>query len=125
MRVEIISKAQAICDTPIHYGDFVSVHYNGTLEDGTWFDSTSLKNEPFVFQIGAKKVIPGWEQGLINKCKGDRILLTVPPHLGYGHRAVGSIPEDSTLIFSIEVVEVIPFLQAQQQFQQNPDEFDY
>ena len=107
-------KQNTKCTHKIGFGDMLKVHYNGTLEDGTMFDTTSIKGEPFQFQLGGRQVIPGWEQGLLNKCEGDRIVLTIPPHLGYGDRTVGMIPANSVLNFEIEIVSATPYQQMQQ-----------
>ena len=62
------------------------VHYHGTLTDGTIFDSSFEKNEPFIVQIGVGQVIKGWDQGIIGMCVGEIRELTIPPELGYGER---------------------------------------
>ena len=85
----------------------VTVHYTGTLQDGTVFDS-SLKpgREPFRFTVGAKQVIEGWDQGLMGMKVGEKRKLTIPPKLGYGDKDMGVIPSNSTLIFEVELLEV-------------------
>jgi peptidylprolyl isomerase len=90
-------------------GDSVAVHYVGRLTDGTQFDSSydSPTGEPFRFLIGAGAVIPGWEQGVPGMRVGGKRRLTIPPHLAYGNRQVGSIPPNSTLTFDIELVEIV------------------
>ena len=91
---------------PIRLGDHVKVHYNGTLSDGTLFDTTSIRGEPISFQIGTQKVIQGWERGLLGKCKGDELTLIIPPHLGYGSSDNGVIPPNSVLYFDIKIDQV-------------------
>jgi len=86
-------------------GDMVTVHYTGTLPDGTKFDSSKDRNQPFSFKVGGGQVIVGWDEGLRLLNVGDKAILTVPSGLGYGERAVGKIPANSTLIFEIEVIE--------------------
>lgn len=87
----------------------VKVHYTGTLIDGTVFDSSRDRGQPFEFLIGAGEVIEGWERGVNGMRVGGRRRLTVPPHLGYGRRGVaGAIPGGATLIFEIELLEVVP-----------------
>jgi FKBP-type peptidyl-prolyl cis-trans isomerase len=90
-------------------GDTVSVHYTGTLPDGTVFDSSVERGQPFSFTLGEGMVIPGWEQGIEGMMVGGKRTLTIPPHLAYGERGVpGTIPPQSTLIFDVELIEVNP-----------------
>lgn len=90
-------------------GDRVSVHYTGRLLDGTQFDSSVERGVPFEFSIGAKQVIEGWEIGVVGMKKGGKRKLKIPPHLAYGR--TGSPPKigpDATLLFDIELLEIIP-----------------
>lgn len=87
-------------------GKELSVHYVGTLEDGTVFDSSRTRGAPFPFTLGARQVIPGWDLGLVGMKVGGTRMLIVPPELGYGDRQNGPIPPNSTLIFIIELLEV-------------------
>lgn len=89
-------------------GDVVKVHYVGKLTDETVFDSSIEKGKPFQFTVGNGQVIAGWEEGVALMNAGDRMILTVPPHLGYGQRKVGKIPANSTLIFEIELLKILP-----------------
>lgn len=84
----------------------ISVHYTGSLEDGTKFDSSYDRNSPLSFPLGAGRVIQGWEQGLLDMCPGDKRKLTIPPELGYGSRGIGPIPGNAVLIFETELVEI-------------------
>jgi len=90
----------------VESGDTVVMHYKGTLEDGTQFDSSYDRGEPFETQIGVGKVIQGWDQGVPGMKVGGKRKLTIPSELGYGEQGQGSIPPNSTLIFEVELLEV-------------------
>jgi FKBP-type peptidyl-prolyl cis-trans isomerase len=88
-------------------GDTVTVHYVGTLEDGTKFDSSRDRNEPYQLTLGAGGVIDGWEEGLVGMRVGGLRKLVIPPALGYGDQAVGDvIPANATLVFEIELLSI-------------------
>jgi FKBP-type peptidyl-prolyl cis-trans isomerase len=87
-------------------GDTLVVHYVGTLEDGTQFDSSRDRGTPFTFTLGEGKVIDGWEQGMLGMKVGGMRTLVVPPHLGYGATARPGIPANSTLTFEVELLEI-------------------
>ena len=87
-------------------GDTVTVHYVGTFTNGTKFDSSYDRGQPYPFQIGAGRVIAGWEQGVPGMKIGGKRRLTIPPSLAYGNQAVGSIPANSTLVFDIDLVSI-------------------
>lgn len=88
-------------------GDVVVAHYTGWLTDGTKFDSSVDRKEPFEFVLGRGQVIKGWDQGIASMRVGDKVKLTIPPDLGYGARGAGGvIPPNATLIFEIELLDV-------------------
>jgi FKBP-type peptidyl-prolyl cis-trans isomerase FkpA len=89
-------------------GSAVSVHYVGTLTDGTKFDSSRDRGQPFTFIIGQGKVIRGWEQGVVGMRVGGTRKLVIPPHLGYGEAGQPpTIPGQATLHFEIELLHVV------------------
>ena len=105
---DLVVQDLVVGDGPVAaVGNSVAVHYVGRLLDGTQFDSSYDRGEPFRFIIGAGAVIPGWEQGVPGMRVGGTRRLTIPPHLAYG--AAGrppAIPPNSTLTFDIELIEI-------------------
>ena len=87
-------------------GKKVSVHYTGWLTNGTKFDSSRDRGQPFDFGLGAGQVIKGWDEGVAGMQVGGRRRLEIPPSLGYGERGVGPIPAGATLIFHVELLGV-------------------
>ena len=84
----------------------MTAHYTGTLTDGTKFDLSKDRGRPFSFRLGGGQVIRGWDEGVVGMREGGVRKLTVPPHMGYGDRAAGKIPANSTLVFEIELIKV-------------------
>jgi FKBP-type peptidyl-prolyl cis-trans isomerase FkpA len=88
-------------------GQAVTVHYTGWLTNGTKFDSSLDRKQPFSFKLGAGQVIQGWDQGVAGMKVGGKRKLTIPPGLGYGSQSVGGvIPPNSTLVFDVELLGV-------------------
>lgn len=88
-------------------GDTVVVHYTGWLTDGTKFDSSVDRNDPFAFVLGAGQVIRGWDEGVAKLKVGDKARLTIPPEMAYGRDGYpGAIPPNATLIFEVELISI-------------------
>ncbi|MGB3292634.1 MAG: FKBP-type peptidyl-prolyl cis-trans isomerase [Phormidesmis sp.] len=104
LRYEVIAEGDGASPQP---GNRVFVHYVGTLEDGTKFDSSRDRGRPFDFTIGRGQVIKGWDEGVSMMQVGDRRKLIIPPELGYGARGAGGvIPPNATLIFDVELLRI-------------------
>lgn len=87
-------------------GDELLVHYTGRLQNGQVFDS-SVGREPFRFTLGAGYVIKGWDEGLVGMRVGGKRTLTIPPEMGYGPTGSGPIPPNATLVFDVELVDIL------------------
>ena len=105
LKIEVLQEGDGEAVTK--KGDTISVHYTGTLEDGTKFDSSIDRGEPFLFTIGAGQVIQGWEQGTLDMKVGEKRKLIIPAELGYGSSGAGNlIPPNATIIFDIELMGI-------------------
>ena len=85
-------------------GETVIAHYHGMLTDGTVFDSSFERGQPFVFQVGVGQVIKGWDEAFQKLPVGTKAILIIPPDLGYGEHGTGPIPPNATLIFHVELL---------------------
>ena len=104
MKVEILKQGTG---QEAKTGDVVSTNYLGTLENGTKFDSSYDRGEPFAFTLGEGKVIKGWELGILGMKVGEKRKLTIPSNLAYGDNGIpGFIPPKATLIFEVELVGI-------------------
>jgi len=87
-------------------GTTIKAHYTGRLVNGTEFDSSVKRGQPLSFAVGTGRVIPGWDEALLDMKKGEKRVLIIPPNLGYGARGAGGvIPPNSSLIFDVELVD--------------------
>jgi len=89
-----------------HAGESVMVQYTGLLTSGSMFDSSLDKGQPYVFELGAGRVIKGWDEGIAKLHVGDQATFIIPPTLGYGEKGRGPIPPNATLVFIVELVGI-------------------
>ncbi|XP_068619608.1 peptidyl-prolyl cis-trans isomerase FKBP2 [Battus philenor] len=102
-----VKKRPTECTIKSRKGDLLHMHYTGTLEDGTEFDSSIPRGNPLTFTLGSGQVIKGWDQGLIGMCEGEHRKLVIPPELAYGESgAPPKIPKSATLTFHVELVKI-------------------
>jgi peptidylprolyl isomerase len=88
-------------------GQTIKAHYKGYLEDGTVFDSSYDRNQPFTFPVGQGRVIKGWDEAFLSMQKGSKRTLIIPPELGYGAQgAPPKIPGNSILLFDVELIDI-------------------
>jgi len=108
LKIETLGQKFDSCSRKVQSGDLLHVHYTGKLaSDGTVFDSSLGRKEPFVFQVGKRQVIPGWDQGLLDMCVGEQRRLTIPSRLAYGEAGAGDkIPPNADLIFELELITI-------------------
>ncbi|MCB9099203.1 MAG: FKBP-type peptidyl-prolyl cis-trans isomerase [Anaerolineales bacterium] len=107
-------------------GSMVAVHYTGTLEDGTVFDSSRERGQPIEFPLGKGQVIPGWDEGIALMKEGGKARLIIPSDLAYGEQGIqGIIPPGATLIFDVELVSVSPPPPPPPEAPTKVDEADY
>lgn len=124
LKVDVVSVPEG-CTVKTKNGDMLTMHYTGTLVDGTKFDSSFDRDQPFTFQLGAGQVIKGWDQGLTDMCVGEKRELTIPPELGYGDRGAGNvIPGGATLHFSVELINIGDSAPATNVFKEIDDNAD-
>ena len=102
-----VKKRVENCEVKSRKGDTLHMHYTGTLQDGTEFDSSIPRGEPLSFTLGSGQVIKGWDQGLLAMCAGEKRKLVIPPDLGYGDSGAGDkIPGGAVLIFEVELIKI-------------------
>ncbi len=90
----------------VEVGNTVTVHYVGTLQDGTEFDNSNKRGTPFTFTVGDGQVIKGWDEGLVGMKQGGQRILVIPPDMAYGPNGIGPIPGNATLVFAIELLSI-------------------
>jgi FKBP-type peptidyl-prolyl cis-trans isomerase len=88
-------------------GALVEAHYTGRFLDGTKFDSSVDRGQPFHFTLGIGRVIRGWDEAFLSMKKGEKRILIIPPNLGYGDIGMGEIPPKATLIFEVELLDFL------------------
>jgi peptidylprolyl isomerase len=102
LAIEVLEAGEG---APVAEGQSITVHYSGWLWDGATFDSSWGRGQPISFVIARGSLIDGWVDGIVGQPVGSKLLLVVPPEKGYGARAVGPIPPNSTLVFAVDVLD--------------------
>lgn len=104
LQYEVLTKGKG---DAVKNGDLASMHYTGWLDDGTKFDSSVDRGQPFEFMVGAGQVIQGWDEGVEGMLTGEKRKLIIPAELGYGAAGAGGvIPGGATLTFDVELMEI-------------------
>jgi len=104
LKVEVLKEGVG---EPIEEGRTAVVHYTGSLVDGTKFDSSIERGEPFSFLLGAGQVITGWEKGVLGMKTGEKRILTIAPNWAYEEKGIeGVVPGNATLVFTVELLEI-------------------
>ncbi len=105
LKIEVVEQGEG---EEVKSGENIAVHYTGTLEDGTKFDSSLDRGKHFVFTLGIGQVIKGWDMGILGMKVGEKRKLVIPPELAYGRTGTpgGPIPPDATLIFEVELLSI-------------------
>ena len=111
MQVRVLAAAPSPCDasTTAREGDVLRVHYTGvTAKDGVKFDSSLDRGEPLVFVLGQKRIVQGWDQGLVGTCVGEQRRLTIPSGVGFGGRGLEpNVPGGATVVYDIELLAIV------------------
>ena len=122
-----VSGALSEPDHAAENGDVLIVHYKGTLENGTQFDSSYDRGEPIGFILGKGMVIKGWDEGLIGVKKGEKKHLVIPGDKAYGDQEIKGpdgkvlIPKNATLVFDLEVMEIVPRVKVEEMMKAQAD----
>jgi len=106
LKMDYIGAHPETCDKVAAEGYLVDIHYIGYLDTGNQFDSTYERQQPIKFLMGAKQVIPGWEEGVLGMCVGEKRRLHLPPSLAFGDQGVGVVPAGATVTFDVELIDV-------------------